>query len=91
MTRSRDPERPLRDDRERDRETSPRERFPTRVNRRNPLMSVKDPLEEEPRIRNRDQEGTPRSKDTEDPELDNRKPLNSRNKEGDDHRYTDKR
>lgn len=89
--RPREPDLPVRDEREKDSEKTPRERFPARPNRRNPLMGGKDPVEEDPRIRNRDHESVPRSKDIEDPELDDRRGLDSRTKDDDGDRYSDKR
>ncbi|XP_015602643.1 RNA-binding protein 25 [Cephus cinctus] len=88
--RTREPDRPLRDDR--DREMSPRERYPPRSNRRDPVRGTRDPVEEEPRSRTRDPEPGTRSKEVlDDPEVDDRRTIDSRSRDTDDRRYPDKR
>ncbi|XP_051172744.1 trichohyalin isoform X2 [Leptopilina boulardi] len=89
--RDRDRNRDFRD-RSRDtdeRETSPRERFPVRPNRKKMFNSNRDTLEEESRSRTRDQEPGSRSKDLDDSEFDDRRTLDSRSREITDKRFKD--
>ncbi|XP_015172430.1 PREDICTED: zinc finger CCCH domain-containing protein 13 [Polistes dominula] len=85
-TRSRDTT--IRD--ERDRDVPPRERYPTRNNRRDQTRQ-RDPPEEETRgLKNREQEQS-RSREIEDPELLDDRRIDSRVRDNDDRRYSDKR
>ncbi|XP_043279173.1 zinc finger CCCH domain-containing protein 18 [Venturia canescens] len=97
--RSREPDRPLREPERTIKEEpplSPRERFPSRNNRRDPVRPAailpRDPLvEDEPRNRNRDQDAPIRGREPDDgPSFEDRRPLDSRNREVDDRRYNDK-
>ncbi|CAL7941388.1 unnamed protein product [Xylocopa violacea] len=74
-----------------DRDTSVRDRYPSRSNRRDPVRA-RNPLEEDTRVRPRDPDQGPRSgsREVDDTDLDDRRP-DSRIRDTDDHRYSDKR
>lgn len=76
---------------ERDRDASTRDRYPPRSNRRDPTRA-RDPLEEDTRVRSRDPDQGSRSasRELDDAELDDRR-TESRLRDTDDRRYSDKR
>nr|XP_003702917.1 PREDICTED: zinc finger CCCH domain-containing protein 13 [Megachile rotundata]XP_012139531.1 PREDICTED: zinc finger CCCH domain-containing protein 13 [Megachile rotundata] len=76
---------------DRDRETNARDRYSGRNNRRDSTR-LRDPLEEDTRVRSRDPDQEPRSasRENDDAELDDRR-IESRVRDTDDRRYSDKR
>ncbi|KAK2588974.1 hypothetical protein KPH14_001824 [Odynerus spinipes] len=74
---------------EREREVPPRERFPSRNNRRDPARP-RDVPEEDTRLNSREQDQS-RSREIEDPEVDDRRVEVPRGRDTEDRRYSDKR
>ncbi|XP_017761528.1 PREDICTED: zinc finger CCCH domain-containing protein 13 isoform X1 [Eufriesea mexicana] len=76
---------------DRDRDVNARDRYPSRNNRRDPTR-VRDPLEDDTRVRSRDSDQGLRSasREIDDAEVDDRR-TESRIRDPDDRRYSDKR